>query len=405
MVARSVDSGLLGLPWGQPLADWTCENLVDLERGVHRHVVRFVEIDGSYYALKELPRALAHREYRLLGHLAGTNVPAVDPVCVVDERRGLGGEELDEVLVTRYLEYSLPFRTVLGRRVLASTEARLLEAVAGLLVQIHLAGFFWGDCSPSNTLFRRDAGALAAYLVDVETGELHERLSDGQRRHDREIAQENLTLEFFDVAAEFEWGADRDPVELAQQVIDDYERLWANLTEDEVFGLGEASALGDRLRELNELGFEADEIELEKTEDEYRLRIPSTRVEPGYHRRRLRRLTGLNAQDNQARRLLEDIRAFGSALDRAGRAPVSDAALAGRWLSEIFEPTVAAIPVDLRGRRAAAETFHEVADHRVKLSEEQGRDVPFDEAVASYVEDVLRAAPEERTALLRRRSE
>ena len=403
LVARSVDSGLLNLPWGDALAEWNCENLVDLERGVHRHVVRFVEIGGSYYALKELPPSLAQREYRLLAHLSGTNVPAVESVAVVHERRGArDGRELDDVLITRYLEYSLPFRTVLGRRVLPATEAGLLEAVAGLLVQVHLAGFFWGDCSPSNTLFRRDAGALAAYLVDVETGELHERLSDGQRRHDLEIARENFAFEFFDVAAEFGWPEDRDPDELAEKVLDDYERLWANLTEDEVFALGETSALENRLRELNELGFEADEIELVKTASDYRLRLPAARVEPGYHRRRLRRLTGLNAQDNQARRLLADIRAFGAALEREGRAPVSDAALAGRWLSEIFEPTVAAIPRDLRGKRAAAETFHEILAHRARLSEAQGREVAMEDAVASYVDDVLRPAPEERTALLRR---
>lgn len=43
----------------------------------------------------------------------------------------------------------------------------LLDAISGLLVQLHLAGTFWGDCSLSNTLFRRDAGALQAYLVDA----------------------------------------------------------------------------------------------------------------------------------------------------------------------------------------------------------------------------------------------
>ena len=57
----------------------------------------------------------------------------------------------------------------------------MLDAVTQLLVRLHLAGFFWGDCSLSNTLFRRDAGALTAYVVDVETGELHPELSNGQR--------------------------------------------------------------------------------------------------------------------------------------------------------------------------------------------------------------------------------
>jgi hypothetical protein len=398
VVARTLDSGLLSLPWNRPLAEWDCPNLVDLERGIGRHVVRFVEVGGSYYALKELPQPIAQREYRLLGHLHGTNVPAVEPVAVVVDRGPAA--DLDEVLITRYLEYSLPFRTVLGRRLLGAPETVLLDALAGLLVRLHLAGFFWGDCSASNSLFRRDAGALAAYLVDVETGELRERMSDGQRRHDLEIAHENLSYEFFDVAAEFGWEPERDPVDLAQRVLDSYARLWEELTQDEVFALDETSRLDRRLRELNDLGFDVDELELEKTPGEYRLRLPATHVEPGFHRRRLLRLTGLDAQDNQARRLLSDIDSFRKTLEEIGEPPVSDAAAAGRWLSQVFEPTVAAIPRELRGKRAAAEVFHELLDHRSELSHRDEREVAMHEALDSYVENVLRAAPDERTALL-----
>ena len=401
LITRSADSGFLALPWEQALEDWTCTHLVELERGIGRHVVRFVEVGGSYYALKELPGSLAQREYRLLGHLAGTNVPAVEPVGVVVDRVSRDGEELPSVLITRYLEYSLPFRTVLGRQVLPAPEAVLLESLGGLLVGLHLAGLFWGDCSLSNALFRRDAGTLAAYVVDVETGELHERLSDGQRRHDLEIAHENLGLEFLDVAAQFGWPDDRDPVELAESVIASYERLWSKLRDEEIFRFDERSRLEARLRQLNELGFEVDEIELVKTERDFRLRLGSARVEPGHYRRRLRRLTGLEAQENQARRLLEDIAAFRSALERAGEPSISDAAVAGRWLSEVFEPSVTRIPRELRGKRAAAEVFHELLDHRWFMSERAGREVPMSEVVSSYIDDVLRAAPDERTTLVR----
>jgi hypothetical protein len=404
LVARELHSGFLSLPWERPLADWTCENLVDLERGIGRHVVRFVEIDESFYALKELPPPLAHHEYRMLGHLGGTNVPAVEPIGVVADRRSPDGDgELPEILITRYLEYSLPFRAVVGREILPGSEEVVPESLAGLLVRLHLAGFFWGDCSLSNALFRRDAGSLAAYLVDVETGELHERLSDGQRGYDLEIARENLSYEFYDVASEFGWAEGRDPVLFADSVLQTYERLWSDLTDEEVFGLDETERLETRLRELNELGFEAEEIEVVRTDRDHRLRLPTGRVEPGYHRRRLLRLTGLDAQENQARRLLSDIRAFQEALDRAGAAPVSPAAAAGRWLSENFEPAVAAIPRELRGKRAAAELFHELLDHRWYLSEREGREVGMQETVDSYLENVLSAAPDERTAQLRPR--
>ena len=71
-----------------------------------------------------------------------------------------------------------------------------------LLVQLHLAGIYWGDCSLSNTLFRRDAGALQAYLVDAETAEIHPaRLSPVLRHHDLEIMVENIDGDLVDLEA------------------------------------------------------------------------------------------------------------------------------------------------------------------------------------------------------------
>jgi hypothetical protein len=400
LTGRALDTGFLELPWEQELEQWESPNLVDLERGIGRHVVRFIELAGAYYALKELPGALAQREYRLLGHLEGTSVPTVEPIAVVAERTAPDGEELPPILVTRYLEYSLPFRTVLGRRLLPEPEPVLLDALAGLLVRLHLAGFFWGDCSLSNALFRRDAGALTAYVVDVETGELHERLSDGQRRHDIDLAYENIAYELYDVRAQLELPESDDPEHLAQDVIFSYERLWADVTAEEVFPAWHTSRLQARLDELHELGFEIEEIDLAKVGAEYRLKVPGGRVEPGYARRRLLRLTGLDAQENQARRLLADIDAFRSYLVREGTEPISDAALAGRWLSEAFEPAVAAIPPELRGKRAPAEIFHELLDHRWYMSERAGKEVTMPEAIADYVATVLPPRPDERTAFL-----
>ena len=400
LTGRAFDAGFLELPWEQALEAWESPNLVDLERGIGRHVVRFIELAGAYYALKELPGALAQREYRLLGHLEGTSVPTVEPIAVVAERTAPSGEEIPPILVTRYLEYSLPFRTVLGRRLLPEPEPVLLDALAGLLVRLHLAGFFWGDCSLSNALFRRDAGALTAYVVDVETGELHERLSDGQRRHDIDLAYENIAYELYDVRAQLELPESDDPEHLAQDVVFSYERLWADVTAEEVFPAWDASRLQARLDDLHDLGFEIEEIDLAKVGSEYRLRVPGGRVEPGYARRRLLRLTGLDAQENQARRLLADMDAFRSYLVREGRAPISDAALAGRWLSEAFEPAVAAIPPGLRGKRAPAEIFHELLDHRWYMSERAGKEVTMPEAIADYVATVLPQRPDERTAFL-----
>jgi tRNA A-37 threonylcarbamoyl transferase component Bud32 len=395
LVARADQRAFLGLPWGLPLEDWPDDIVVDVERGIGRHVVRFVRLNGTYYALKELPQRIAEREYRLLLDLDDRGVPAVEATGIVADRG-----DLESVLITRMLEFALPYRLILSRRMLPAPEATMRSALAELLVRLHLAGFFWGDCSLSNALFRRDAGALSAYLVDAETGELHERLSEGQRSHDIDIAEDNITGELYDLSAELERDVVADPWEFAEDVRKRYEQLWSELTEEQVFAPGEGQKLEERLRRLNDLGFDVEEVELVRDGDQVRLKFHSKVVEPGHHRRRLLRLTGLDAQENQARRLLNDLTRYKAYLERTGDAPVSDTAAAGRWLSEVFEPTIASIPPELLGKRAAAEIFHEILEHRWFLSEQAGKDVGLKQATQSYVDQILRTAPDEKLPLL-----
>ena len=399
LLARAEQAPLLALPWSKPLEEWPERRFVDVERGIGRHVVRFVDLDGHLFALKELPRRLAAREYRLLTALEHENAPAVEAIGVVDGRTTDEGEELSAVLITRYLDFSLPYRLILGRSVLPAPESSIRAALAELLVRLHLAGFFWGDCSLSNALFRRDAGELSAYLVDAETSELHERLTDGQRNHDLDVAEENLAGELYDLTAELGRDVVEDPFEFAATVRFCYDELWDELTRDEVFRVGEGGKLEARLRRLNELGFDVEEVELVSSGDEVRLMLHSKVVEPGHHRRRLLHLTGLDAQENQARRLLNDLTRYRAWLDCSGKMPVSEAAAAGRWLSEVFEPSIAAVPAELHAKRAPAEIFHELLEHRWFLSEKAGKDVGLDKTIPSYVDKILRSAPDEKLSL------
>ncbi len=172
-------AGLLTLPWAEPLEEWQDERLVEIrQRGISRHIVRFVADDGEIYALKAISEWLARREYRVLRGLAELNVPAVQVVGVVVDR----GHDTDAILVTRFLGYSTTYRALFSHPRGGQPAERLLDAMVELLVRLHLSGFFWGDCSLSNTLFCFDAGALEAYLVDAETSEQHPSLTDGPAR-------------------------------------------------------------------------------------------------------------------------------------------------------------------------------------------------------------------------------
>ena len=56
----------LDLPWHESVAEWQGGRVVDLPTGVHRHPIAFVSYDEGLYAIKELPRHLAHHEYESL---------------------------------------------------------------------------------------------------------------------------------------------------------------------------------------------------------------------------------------------------------------------------------------------------------------------------------------------------
>lgn len=396
LVARTGHPDFLDLPWDEPLEEWTNPRLRQVPRGLSRHIVRFVAYDDRLYALKELPRHYAEREYRLLRRLAEEQVPAVEVVGVVSGRATDGGEPIDAILITQHLEYSLPYRVLFAREEHRALRDPLLDALVDLLVRLHLTGFFWGDCSLSNTLFRRDAGALAAYLVDAETGELHDALTDGQREHDIDLAVERCSGELFDLQASGTLAPDVDVLELGDELRRRYAALWTELTREELINPDERYRIEERLRRINELGYDVGEVELLGGGEERRLSLRTRVVEPGHHRRRLQRLVGLDVQENQARHLLNDIASYGAWLQGEEGRTLLDPVVAHRWLEAVFEPVISAIPTELQGRRAPAELVHEVLWHRQRLSEEEQRDVPLVDATLWYVERVLSRVPEER---------
>ena len=313
--AARPDPALLDLPWSVPLEEWPEDLLAALPRGISRHVVRFARLSGGIVAVKEIKADLARGEYQLLRQLRRLDLPCVEPLAVVAGRTDADGRPLDACLVTRHLQFSLPYRVLFSQHLRADTTARLADALAVLLARLHLTGFFWGDVSLSNTLFRRDAGAFSAYLVDAETGELHDRLSTGQREHDLDLAQVNIAGEMMDLAAAGVLPEELDPIEVSQEIIDRYRGLWQELTGDEWFGVGERWRVDERIRRLNVLGFDVDELEMSTDLDGTHLRIEPKVVDAGHHSRRLLRLTGLDVEENQARRLLNDLDSYRAAMD------------------------------------------------------------------------------------------
>ncbi len=388
-------ASLLGLPWEQPLEEWDPDLLLTVpQRGISRHVVRFVAAQGQVFALKEISEHLARHEYALLGDFEEEGLPSVSVLGICVDRP----HAQDAILVTRYLEYSMSYRYLFSRPSARQSVDQLMGTLAVLLVRLHLAGVFWGDCSLSNTLFRLDAGALAAYLVDAETAERHPTLSRGQRHYDLDLARERVGAELLDLQFGELLPEGVDPIEVAESLMPRYASLWDEVTHEEVFRAEEQRyRVAERLQRLNDLGFDVGEVELVTSDEGARLRVETRVSSPGQHRRELMRLTGLEVGENQARRLLNDLRAFRAYQEQKTGAPVSEAAAGAQWLTEVYQPVIDAIPPDLAGRLAPAEVFHEVLEHRWFLSEQAGRDVGTTGAARSYFTTVLPSTPAELT--------
>jgi hypothetical protein len=396
ITAATSDPALLDLPWNLPLDVWPDDTIAALPKGISRHLVRFVHLSGYVVAIKETSAELAKREYDLLRTLQRIDIPCVEPVAVITNRHDDEGAPLESVLVTRHLKFSLPYRALFSQALRPDTATRLVDALAVLLVRLHIVGFFWGDVSLSNTLFRRDAGAFAAYLVDAETGKLYDGLSNGQRENDLEIARVNIAGELLDLQAGGRLEEDVDPIAISDGIVAQYRTLWKELTGPEEFSQSERWRINQRVQRLNDLGFDIEELAIKTDETGTQVRIQPKVVDAGHHSRRLLRLTGLDAGENQARRLLNDLDSYTATYDKQDD---DEEVVAHEWVARVFEPVSRAIPKELKGRLEPAEVFHQLLDHRWFMSQDQNRDVPLAEAVTSYVENVLRHRRDEATMI------
>jgi hypothetical protein len=399
ITSATVDPALLDLPWNLPLDEWPSETIASLPKGISRHLVRFAYLSGYVIAVKETTTEMARGEYDMLRTLQRLDIPCVDPLAVVAGRMDDDGSPLASVLVTRHLKFSLPYRALFSQMLRPDTATRLVDALAVLLVRLHIVGFFWGDVSLSNTLFRRDAGAFAAYLVDAETGKLFDGgLSNGQRENDLEIARVNIAGELMDLQAGGRADEELDPVEVSNGIVASYRSLWKELTGSEVFASSDRWRINERVQRLNELGFDIEELAIRTDEGGTTVRIQPKVVDAGHHQRRLIRLTGLDTGENQARRLLNDLDSYSASLGRDGH-EIDEEQVAHEWLMRVFEPVVTSIPRDLRGKLEPAEVFHQLLEHRWFMSQREQRDVPLAEALTSYVNDVLRHRRDEATVI------
>jgi hypothetical protein len=377
----------LDLPWELPILEWDDPHLVEMPTGIHRHPVVFVAYPEGVYAIKELPIRLAKHEFKTLRKLAKRTTRSARPAGLVARGWADPHEEYSAALITRFVNYAFPYRELVSGGGFGGRRRQMLDAFAGLLVELHLAGCFWGDCSLSNVLYRYDAAKIEAVMVDAETSRLYRELSVGQRREDLEIMQVNLAGDMSDIAASQGYDLDDADLEIGFDISARYVALWDELTADFVIAADERYRIRERVGRLNDLGFAVDDVEIVPDGSASRVRIAVSVGGRTFNSQRLRDLTGIEASENQARQILSDMRyhraKHGSKYDPDSKTARTVSAM--NWRLNRFEPFTARI-AELRPGADPIQEFCDYLNFRFAIASARGRDVDSAIAFEEWIE-------------------
>ena len=375
---------LLELDWARSITEWTTPRLVELPAGISRHVVRFAAFERGTFAVKELPLQAARRDHAVLEELERRGGPAVRPVGLVVRGGEDPGSERAACLITRYVDYSFSYRELLSGRDFGPRRRQLLDAFALLLAELHLLGCLWADCSLSNVLYRFDAGTIDTIMVDAETASLYPSLSDGHRRHDLEIMEENVAGEMMDIAASQGSSIDEADFHMGEDIARRYESLWAELSAEERIRPQEQFRITQRINRLNDLGFEVEEIQVVPHPDRDHVHLKTKVADRNYHRNRLRELAGVEAGEDQARQILADLQYFILAQGGSESAP-GKALLAVRWRTEAFEPVLRRLRAAIGPHDDPVQAYTDLLHLRYMLSAGLKRDVGTEAAFEEWL--------------------
>ena len=384
---RPGNPDFLELPWDQPISDWDDRHLVEMPTGIHRHPVVFVAFEEGVYAIKEMPVRLATHEFETLRTLSERTTRSGRPAGLVVRPWAHPHQECSGAVITRFVDYAFPYRELVSGGGFGARRTQMLDAFAGLLVELHLAGCFWGDCSLSNVLYRYDAGAIEAVMVDAETSRLYDLLSDGQRREDLDIMQMNLAGDMADIAASQGYDLDSADLELGFDITERYLALWQELTTDLVIAPHERYRIRERVGRLNDLGFAVDEVDVIPSGSSSRIRISVSVGGRTFHSQRLREKTGIDASEHQARQILSDVRYHDAKHGEKGEkgSATGKAVVTMRWRISRFEPFVRRI-ADLRPDADPIQGYCDFLNFRFAIASARERDIESTTAFEEWIE-------------------
>ncbi len=387
---------LEGLPWQERLETWKEHGvpLLMIRRGESRHPVVFVERDGARYAIKETTPHMAEREVYNLRAIELRGIPTLTAVGTVTVpappialevpqlggiRQYIRGDRGYTVtrLAPRVIPHSILYRIPFSKR----TKRRLFSAIALLILELHEHGVYWGDPSLANVLMRIDGRRILAIMADAETAELFpEPISEGLREQDLASFGESLAWQAEDLR--IARNLPEDTQLLSEADFRYFQRHYYWLRHEHAVIATAPNyptfyQLQHFLQSLNRAGYSL----LGATGQALR---HFTTIRPGWYQQRIHDLLHITVPRLYAPRFYNMILGHQAILSEKENRPVSIEEAAQDWYDHYHLPAILLLRRHLTSDQNPLQAYFAVLDHKWKLSQQLGYEVPLEDAIIGW---------------------
>lgn len=170
-----------------------------------------------------------------------------------------------------------------------------------------------------------------------------------------------------------------------------YQNLWEQINSQIVINPNEKYRIHEQIQAINSLGYSIGEVIVEPVDDGDKISFHVVVTDRNFHRDQLLGLTGIAAEEMQARTMMNEILELKASLSNIQNrsTPVSIAAYS--WLHEHYQPVIDKLQPFIDQSGDPAELYCQILEHKWYLSEAAQHDVGHHAAVEDYLQNITPA--------------
>ena len=360
-------------PWTKEIETWEGYRFVERRKGESRHTLFFLRTDKGDVVIKRTSSESAEKEYYTYNKLISMGIPTIMPIGFAKKHKD-GVEE--GYLLTLYEKGSLPESHLM--RLLKSEQYRDLvwNSIIALLVVMHLKGIFWGDPSLDNILVKFYKTKVEALLVDTETVQLYDYISEEKEKEDLERMFESLFAYSF-VNDEF----DERLFEKRKQYIEKrYNKLKKILNDELNIEKEDYFKLVKRVDDLFLLGYT---VKPEGFSPKLKVMFKPVTPRKGWFVQMLEDMLGVSFTPEQSKKIFKEILQYRYRMSKSRKTEMKLGDAARDWYQHRFLPARRVFKQYFPDENPV-KIYLEILTHKWFLSEKAGKGVGIVEAAKDY---------------------